>query len=180
MQQIQLNIIPITPLHSKLTFAFYGNKIPNGVSIKWDKLFDEFPEDREANLQFYYTDFQEPREDAIIKEVEFSKAINFANHYFTHLVFNYFKNIAGAVVFPNYVNDVEVWFEDITEQNGKYKLYNKFTLKVQYNCVVQKSFEIMVAYNGTSKVLRNSIAQLADFDTTQYNLVNCNGSIYKY
>lgn len=51
MQQIQLNIIPITPLNSKLKFAFYGNKIPNGASIKWDKLFDEFPEWREVLLK---------------------------------------------------------------------------------------------------------------------------------
>jgi hypothetical protein len=180
MEQIQLNIIPFKPVANKGTFAFYGEKQKGFTSIKWDKLFEQFPEGREAKLQFYYTDFQEPRDGAITKEVEFAKAINFANHYFTHLIFNYFKNITDAVVFPNYVDDVEVWFEDTSEQNSKYKLYNKFTLKVQYNCVVQKSFEIMVAYNGTSKVLHSSIAQLADFDTTKYNLVNCNGSIYKY
>ncbi|MGB4774337.1 MAG: hypothetical protein WBP45_04135, partial [Daejeonella sp.] len=128
MEQIQLNIIPFKPVANKGTFAFYGEKQKGFTSIKWDKLFEQFPEGREAKLQFYYTDFQEPREGAITKEVEFVKAINFANHYFTHLIFNYFKNITGAVVFPNYVDDVEVWFEDTTEQNSKYKLYNKFTL----------------------------------------------------
>jgi hypothetical protein len=44
MQQIPLNNIPFTPVNDKLTFAFYREKIPNGVSIKWDKLFEEFPE----------------------------------------------------------------------------------------------------------------------------------------
>ena len=88
MEQIQLNIIPFKPVANKGTFAFYGEKQKGFTSIKWDKLFEQFPEGREAKLQFYYTDFQEPREGAITKEVEFAKAINFANHYFTHLIFN--------------------------------------------------------------------------------------------
>ena len=69
MQQIQLNIIPFTPVVSKLKFGFYGDKIPNGVSIKWDKLFEQFSEGRAAKLLFFYTDSQEPREGAITKEV---------------------------------------------------------------------------------------------------------------
>jgi Piwi domain len=180
MQQIQLNIIPFTPVVNSLSFAFYGEKVPNSASIKWDKILDEFPAERDNAAQFYYSDFKPAKEGAIIKEIEFLKAISFSTHYFSHLIFNYFKNIEGAVVFPNYVNDVEVWFEDATNKNKIYKVYNKFTLKTQYNCVVQKSFELMLAYNGTSKVLRKSIAQIQDYDTTKYNLINCNGAVYKY
>lgn len=33
MQQIQLNSIPITPVNSKLKFAFYGDKISKDASI---------------------------------------------------------------------------------------------------------------------------------------------------
>lgn len=180
MQKIQLNIIPFTPVVDKLSFSFYGSKISNAASIKWDKIFNEFPEGREKSEQFYYSDFQEPKEGAIIKEIELLKAINFSNHYFSHLILKYFKAIEGAVVFPNYVNDVEVWFEDKQSKNQLYKVYNKYTIKVQYNCVVRKSFEMLVAYNGTSKVLRKSISQMPDFDTQKYNLVNCNGTVYRY
>jgi Piwi domain len=180
MQQIQLNIIPFAPVVDSLSFAFYGEKVPNSASIKWDKILAEFPAERDNAAQYYYSDFKEPKETAIVKEIEFLKAISFSTHYFSHLIFNYFKNIEGAVVFPNYVNDVEVWFEDITDKNSVYKVYHKFTLKTQYNCVVQKSFELMLAYNGTSKVLRKSIAEIQDYDTTKYNLINCNGAVYKY
>ncbi|HUM50620.1 MAG TPA: Piwi domain-containing protein [Chitinophagales bacterium] len=179
-QSIQLNIIPFIPVADKLTFAFYSDKQKDFTSIKWDKLFDEFPEDREKSKKYYYTDFLPAREDAILREINLNHAITFANHYFSHVIFNYFKAIDGAIVFPNYVNDVEVWFENKKSKNTTYKLYNKYTLKIQYNCVVEKSFEIMIAYNGTSKVLRKSIAQLPDFDTTKYNLINCNGTIYKF
>ena len=55
MQQIQLNIIPITPVSNTLTFSFFGEKFPKSASIKWDKLFDEFPEGRAADKQSYYS-----------------------------------------------------------------------------------------------------------------------------
>lgn len=180
MQQIQLNIIPFTPLVRKHTFAFYGEKQKGFAPIYWGKILDTFPEGREAKYKNYYTDFQEPRAGAIIKEIEFENAISFSLHYYRFLIFNYFKSIQGAIVFPNYVDAVEVWFKDENHRHSVYQLYNKFTLKVQYNNVTDKSYELVLAYDGTSKILHKSIADIADFDTTNYNLVNCNGTIYKY
>jgi hypothetical protein len=111
MQQIQLNIIPFTPVAAKGTFSFYGEKQRGFAPIYWGKIMGTFPEGREAKHKNYYTDFQEPREGAITKEIMFADAINFSLHYFRHLVFNYFKSIEGAIVFPNYVDDIEVWFK---------------------------------------------------------------------
>jgi hypothetical protein len=37
-----------------------------------------------------------------------------------------------------------------------------------------------MAYDGASKVLKQSIADIPDFDTSKYNLINCNGCIYRY
>jgi hypothetical protein len=96
MQQIQLKIIPFTPVVSKGTFSFYAEKQIGFAPIYWGKIMETFTEGREAKHKNYYTDFQAPREGAITKEVEFAKAINFANHYFTHLIFNYFKNITSS------------------------------------------------------------------------------------
>lgn len=179
-QQIQLNIIPFSLLESSKVFAFYSEKVSNSYSIKWDKLFTEFPTDRAKDKQHYYCTFQLADEHTFDHEIEFTKAINFSTHYFTHLVFTYFRGIEGAIVFPNYVDDIEVWFKDESNNNKTYNLYNKYTLKVQYNAVVEKSFELMVAYNGTSKVLKQSIADLGNFDDTKYRLINCSGTIYKY
>ena len=180
MQQIQLNIVPFTPIKTKLKFAFYPEKQPGMVSIKWDKLFDEFPVDRDSSKQFYYCDFQPPRAQAIEKEIDLLEALWFANHYFSYLILNYFKNIDSAVVFPNFTRDVEVWFEDVTVNNKVYKVYNKFTLNVQYGSAVQKEFQIVLSYNGISKVLRTPIKQIQDFDTTKYTKVLCNDCIWHY
>ena len=180
MQQIQLNIIPFTPVAIEGTFSFYGEKQKGFAPIFWGKILDAFPEGREAKHKNYYTDFKVPREGAITKEIKFVNAINFSLHHFRHLVFNYFKSIEGAIVFPNYVDDIEVWFKEPFHKNKVYQLYNNFTVKVQFDQVTTKGYEFVLAYNGTSKILHKSISEIADFDTTKYNLVNCNGTVYKY
>ncbi len=179
-QLLQLNIIPFTPISTILKFAFYPVKQPGMASIKWDKLFDEFPEGREKSEQHYYCDFQPAREGAIEKEIELLHAIRFANNYFSYLILNYFKTIDGAVVFPNFTKDVEVWFADNAIKNPLYKVYNKFTLNVQYGTAVQKQFQIVLSYNGVSKVLHKPIKEILDFDTTKYTKVLCNGCIWHY
>lgn len=110
MQQIQLNIIPFTPVATTLKFAFFGNKIPNGASIKWDKLFDEFPEGREAKLKSYYSDFVITEGADIVRQIDIDEAINFSQKYFRYQIFNYFRGIEGVVLRSNYIDNVEVWF----------------------------------------------------------------------
>lgn len=53
MQQIQLNIIPFKPVVDNQTFAFYGEKQKGFAPIYWDKLFESFPEGREAKHKNY-------------------------------------------------------------------------------------------------------------------------------
>lgn len=178
MQQIQLNIIPITPVNSKLTFAFYGDKIPNGASIKWDKLFDEFPKGREANKQSYYSDFVSTEGAAIVKEIDIFNAINFSQKYFRYQIFNYFKGIEGIVLHSNYIDDVEVWVLDEAVKHPTYKTYNKFTLKVPYKTISQ-GYELLIAYNGTTRIMHQSIEDLNDIDSHLFKLINCNGIVYK-
>ena len=57
MQQIQLNIIPFKPVVDNQTFAFYGEKQKGFAPIYWDKLFESFPEGREAKHKNYYSDY---------------------------------------------------------------------------------------------------------------------------
>lgn len=179
MQQIQLNIIPIKPLNSKLNFAFYGNKIPNGASIKWDKLFDEFPEGRAAHLKSYYSDFVATEGADIVSEIDIHEAINFSQKYFRYQIFNYFKGIEGVVLHSNYVDDVEVWLLDSNITHRTYKVYNKYTIKVTYKSVTS-GYELLIAYNGTTRILHQSIEDLDDIDTHLFKLINCNGIVYKH
>lgn len=74
MQQIQLNIIPFKPVVDNQTFAFYGEKQKGFAPIYWDKLFESFPEGREAKHKNYYSDFQPARQGAIEKEHSFYRS----------------------------------------------------------------------------------------------------------
>ncbi len=96
------------------------------------------------------------------------------------MILNYFKRIDGAIVFPNFTKDVEVWFTDNDIRDPLYKVYNKFTLNVQYSSAVPKQFQVVLSYNGISKVLHTPIKQIKDFDTTKYTKVLCNGCIWHY
>ncbi len=180
MQQIQLNVIQFSPVATSGTFSFYSEKQVGFAPIYWEKIMSTFPEGRDPTHKNFYTDFKLAREDALTTEVEFANAINFSLHYLRHIVFNYFKNIEGAIVFPNYIDDIEVWFKDPNHKHKIYQLYHNFTLKVQYSQVSYHNYEFVLAYNGTSKILHKSIAEIADFDTTKYNQINCNGTVYKY
>lgn len=71
MQQIQLNIIPFKPVVDNLSFAFYGEKRKGFAPIYWAKLFESFPVGREAKHKNNYSDFQPPREGAIVKNIGF-------------------------------------------------------------------------------------------------------------
>ena len=179
MQQIQLNIIPFTPVVSKLKFAFFGSKIPNGASIKWDKILDEFPEGREAKLKSYYSDFVTTEGADIETEIDVFKAIDFSQKYFRYQIFNYFKGIEGVVLHSNYIDDVEVWIVDGSVTHPTYKTYNKFTLKVTYK-TISTGYELLIAYNGTTRIMHQSIEDLGDIDTHLFKLINCNGVVYKH
>lgn len=65
MQQIQLNIIPVKPVVDNQTFAFYGEKQKGFAPIYWDKLFESFPEGREAKHKTTTAIFSPPGRDSL-------------------------------------------------------------------------------------------------------------------
>lgn len=179
-QSIRLNIIPFTPHKTIFSFAFYPAKEKGMAPIHWSKLLDSFPEGRDLAEQYYYTDFLKPREGAIVKEIELLNCISLAKHYFSYLILHYFQQIDGSVVFPNFTQDVAVWFEDKDAADPLYKVYNKYSIDVEYGGVIPRQFQLTLAYNGTSKVLRTPVSQIQDVDTRIYTKVLCNGSIWHY
>jgi hypothetical protein len=79
----------------------------------------------------------------------------------------------------NFTNEIEVWFHNTKSSSTKFKVYNQFTLKVQHKRVTEGP-ELVVSFDGTTKVFKQSITDNPDFDTSKYNPNNCNGTIYRY
>ncbi len=181
-QSLQLNIIPFTAPFQKAEFAFYKERFDGSYPIfKGDLeglLDDKFTALELVELEKLYTDFEPAKEGAIVLEIDMLETPHFASHYYRHLIRKHFTGIAN-IMHQNFTSETEVWFLNSTLSNQKYNVYNQFTLKVQYARVTQ-GHELVLSYDGTTKVLTQSIATINNFQTEFYNWINCEGVLYRW
>lgn len=181
-QELLLNIIPFNPAAGKQTFAFYRQKQEGYNPVfKADLeglLDDKLPAAELEALEKLYTDFQPAKEGAIELEIDLSVTYRFANHFYRHLIREYFTSIAD-IMHQNFTSETEVWFHDKDKSNAKFNLYNQFTLKVQHSRVTTGP-ELVLSYDGTTKVFAKPVSQIHNFNTNLYNWIVCNGVLYKW
>lgn len=181
MQQIQLNIIPFSLSNTQQAFGFIKQKTEGYAALykaEYPRELWQQHEDELKDISHLYCNFQDVENADYTATVDLTFSSNFANHYFRYLIHQYFIGKAD-IIFPNFVNDIEVWLHDSKKSTTQYKQYNKYTLKVQY-ARVTRQFELVVSYDGTSKIYTKSLQDLGSFDTDLLNWVNCNGTLYRY
>lgn len=181
-QALQLNIIPFTaPVH-EAEFAFYSTKKDGYCPIHKDDLNGVIEGVvNESQMQYgiwLYTDFQTAKEDAILLKVDLQESKYFGLHYYRHLIRQYFSGIADMMR-SSFTKEIEVWFMDKDKSNPKFNVYKQFTLKVQHGRVTEGP-ELVLSYDGTTKVLTKSIAHIYNFKTELYNWINCDGMLYRW
>lgn len=142
------------------------------------ELWSKYHEDLE-DIKNLYCDFSTTDNCDYTIPVDLSYSIYFAKHYYHFHIAQYFKKVAH-VVHPNFINAVTIWFESPSESTTQYKLYYKFTLAVRLAMVSDKP-ELIVSFDGTSKVLRKSVLQLAseDIDTDLVKWMVSNGELIR-
>lgn len=181
-QNLILNIIPFMPASGKKTFAFYRERKEDYFPIfKSDLnglLDDKLPALELLELEKLYTDFQPAKEGALELEIDLAVSYRFANHYYRFLIRQYFTGVAD-IMQQNYASETEVWFHDKGRSNSKFNLYNQFTIKVQHGRVTAGP-ELVLSYDGTTKVYTKPVSEIYDFDTSLYNWIVCNGVLYKW
>lgn len=94
------------------------------------------------------------------------------------MIRSYFKGVADVIRF-NFTDEIEVWFKITSQPDKRYSIYNQFTLKVQQKRVTD-SCELVVSFDGTTKVLNKSLEELINFPPEQFNWINCNGELHRY
>lgn len=145
---------------------------------EYPKILWEQHEEELREISHLYCNFATIENADYTAKVNINESINFALHYFRFLIYNYFQDKVD-IIFPNFVNDVEIWMHDTAKSTTKYKQYNKFTLKIQH-ARVTSNFELVVSYDGTSKIYTKSVQDLGSFDTEELNWVNSNGKLYRW
>ncbi len=182
VQTLQLNIIPFTAPLQEAEFAFYTIKHEGYCPIHKDDLngaIEGIVDESELHYgNWLYTDFLPAKEDAIVITVNLTDCKYFAQHYYRHLIRNHFKGVAD-IMRRNFTNEIEVWFHNTKSTSTKFKLYNQFTLKVQHSRVTDGP-ELVLSYDGTTKVYNKSIAEIKNFQTENYNWINCNGELNRW
>jgi len=151
------------------------------VPIHRDDLGKEFIESlyktKQLTVQdWYYIDF-ENKQGRLIK-VDLEKAVYFANHYYRYLIHKHFKSVAD-VVYPNFTNDIEVWIKNPSLGTNIYSVYNVYTLKIQ-QARITAGPELVLSFDGITKVLKKSLQDLQDFRTEKLNWINCDGVLHKF
>ena len=181
-QELRLNIIPFTAPFEEAEFSFYQERIPDSYPVfKNDlngHLDDHFSEAELTKLEKLYTDFQPPKDGALVLKINLTETTRFANHYYRYLIRKHFTGVAD-IIQQNFTSETEVWFQKTSAATAKYKVYNQFTLKVQHGRVTDGP-ELSVSFDGTTKVYAKSVAEIPNFKTELYNWINCDGVLNKW
>jgi len=182
-QGFLLNIIPFQPPLQKLDCSIYGEKHDGYVPVhRYDiqkEIIDELVlTSKLPDALWYYSDFSKPDGSGCRITVDLTQSVYFANHYYRYLIRNYFRNIAD-IMYPNFTNDIEVWFVNEKLGTKKYTAYNVYTLKIQHARITNGP-EMVVSFDGTTKVLKKSLQELPDFPTEKLNWINCKGELHRY
>lgn len=133
-----------------------------------------------AEIKNLYCNFKTTENCKYTTKVDFTKSIFFAKHYYHYRIAEYFRDVAN-VVHPNFINAATIWFESESESTTIFKLYYKFTLSVRL-ATVTKQPELIVSFDGKSKVLKKSLMQLVsdDIATENLNWLVRNGVLVNY
>lgn len=182
MQNLILNILPFKAPIKEKQFAFYTKKQDGFCPIHIDDLqglTEGIVNTDDLDWgQWLYTDFQPPRKDAITLLVNLEECIHFAAHYYRHIIREHFKGIADAMR-PSFTKEIEVWFKHHEQKNHATTTYNLFTLKIQHERITEGP-ELVISYDGQTKVLNRSLAELGSVDTSQLNWIKADKELHKY
>ncbi|MCF6364924.1 MAG: hypothetical protein L3J35_01865 [Bacteroidales bacterium] len=180
-QNIKINILTFNPEEDEKNFSFSYEKKQGFFPIKKKEcptnLQEQADSEKYDEIKYLYTDFKSTSED-INLTVNLKESTTFANHYYTYLIYEYFKNVADAIQF-DFINDLLVWFKDEKESDEQFNAYHVFRLRVQ-NSRVSDYPELLIAYHALSKVFKESILELDDIDKDDYTRVIWNKHIHKY
>lgn len=162
-QNLRFNILTFSVPTDTLTFYFSKEETKYCTRIHHtnfpDTLEFSFPGVCSDGTEFIYTSFTYPREGLTAVDLEFNPTnFNLLKQYYNDLIFQYFKRSLKQVVLKGFIDETNVWIP-APDKSTTFNIYEKYSLKIQL-ATVTNAFELLISYNGKSKVFKKSIAQL--------------------
>lgn len=198
-QNLTFNILTFDHPSAEYTFNFYKEDSENlqrvYKTLVPDKVIAKFGEQK-----YYYTSFEEQFEGAFpvskpskpayhkelnehgeevrIKEGNSAFSLSIMKRYYIGQIHGYFDGM-GVMTKPNFVDDLEIWLPSDVK-HYLYDLFDKYTLKIQFGIVSDKP-EILVTYEGQSKVFKKSLAEfMTEVAPECFNWVIYESHLLKY
>ncbi len=167
--------------------VFYFSKVDTGWCQRIHKSI--FPHSIEAifpginnnGCDFVYTTFTGEKEGFVPSMVDFrNENPLFVKRYYDRQINYYFRSIAKQIVQVGFIKENTIWLPIPDATTEQYDVYEKYSLKVQI-CSVSTFPEILLSYEGTSKVLKKSVAELiTDISPTLFKWIMVNNQLQKF
>jgi hypothetical protein len=183
---------------SDLTFNLLTFSFPSGAQVMYfskdyvdnchsvhKSLFPEnieslFPGIKTDGTEKIYTTFTYPQEEFQPLEIQFENGNpDFIKRYYNRLINHYFRTI-GQIVKVGFIKENQVWVHSAKDSDMQWDVYEKYSLKVQLKSVSNFP-ELLLSYDGRSKVLKQSAASLTrEVSPTCFNWILSNGKLRKW
>lgn len=126
------------------------------------QIINAFPDTDLSGVEHIYTTFTQaiPKAPSIKINLVDAKELRIYKQYLKQQLKTYFLN-KGYIVVKNFVRDVQVWMPSKNGNTADYKLYYKFSFKIQFATLTDLP-ELIVSYDGTSKVLTKSVKDIEE------------------
>lgn len=140
-----------------------------------------FPNLARNSTNKLYTTFGYPAEDFIPLASDLQKENpDLVKRFYDDTINYYFRKKAKQIVKQGFIKENQVWIKHANAGTQTYHVYHKFSLRVQI-AQVSTYPEIIVSYDGTSKVCKQPVAELVKtISPTAFNWVLFENRLYKW
>jgi hypothetical protein len=140
-----------------------------------------FPGINNNGTDFIYTTFTGEKEGFTPLKINLStENEDLLKRYYNRQINYYFSKVKEQIVKVGFVKENQVWFYSQQHSNAQFHSYLKFSLRIQIKTVSNYP-ELLLSYDGVSKVLKKSVAELInEISPTNFNWVLKGKSLMKW
>lgn len=134
-----------------------------------------------TDIDFIYTTFVGEAEGFTKLPIDFkTENKDLLKRFYNGQINYYFSKIKEQVVRTGFIRETQVWLPVANPTKSDFSIYDKFTVRVQFHNVSDFP-ELLVSYDGQSKVFRRSISDLIKkYDASNFNWVLYGNKLWKY
>lgn len=140
-----------------------------------------FPDLTNSDQKFIATTYEGDTEGFTPLEIDFkTENPDLIKQFYNRKLKYYFQKKRNQIVKTNFIKENQLWIPTISKEPKKYKVFDKYTLKVQLGHVTDFP-ELVISYDGQSKVWNTSVGELlAEVSPQYFNWVLYENTLRKY